>query len=75
MTNDVQPAPTAQEIAELIAEFEEYRERLVSETMETAQKAKLMKKTVMSQLEPELAKIDAALAALREQQARLSVGN
>ncbi|NJL63796.1 MAG: hypothetical protein HC903_20600 [Methylacidiphilales bacterium] len=75
MTNDVQPSPTAQEIAELIAEFEEYRERLVSETMQTAQKAKLMKKTVMSQLEPELAKIDAALEALREQQAGLSVGN
>jgi hypothetical protein len=71
MTNDVQPAPTAQAIAELITEFEEYRERLVSETMETAQKAKLMKKTVMSQLEPELAKIDAALEALREQQAGL----
>jgi regulator of replication initiation timing len=71
MTNDVQPAPTAQEVAELIAEFEKYRERLVSETMETAQKAKLMKKTVMSQLEPELAKIDAALEALREQQAGL----
>ncbi len=71
MTNEVQPAPTAQEIAELIAEFEEYRERLVSETMETAQKAKLMKKTVMSQLEPELTKIDAALEALREQQAGL----
>jgi hypothetical protein len=75
MTNDVQPAPTAQEVAELIAEFEQYRERLVSETIETAQKAKLMKKTVMSQLEPELAKIDAALEALREQQAGLIAEN
>jgi hypothetical protein len=43
--------------------------------METAQRAKLMKKTVMAQLEPELAKIDATLEALRSQQATLTASN
>jgi capsule polysaccharide export protein KpsE/RkpR len=73
--SDQQATPTAEELAEVIAEFEEYRERLVNETMETAQKAKLMKKTVMAQLEPELAKIDATLEALRSQQAALTATN
>jgi hypothetical protein len=75
MSDNAQPTPTQQELAEVIAEFEAYRERLVGETMETAQKAKLMKKAVMAQLEPELAKIDAAIAALREQQATLTADN
>lgn len=61
--------PTAQELAEVIAEFEQYREQLVSETLQTAQQAKVSKATVMARLEPELAKIDAALQSLREQQA------
>lgn len=73
--SDQQPTPTAEELAEVIAEYEEYRERLVNETMETAQRAKLMKKTVMAQLEPELAKIDATLEALRSQQAALTATN
>lgn len=63
---------TEQELAEVIAEFEEYRERLVNETMEAAQKAKLPKAKVMTQLEPELARIDAMLQSLREQQAALT---
>jgi prefoldin subunit 5 len=62
---------TAQDLANTIAEFEQYRERLVSETMTTAQRAKMPKATVMAQLEPELAKIDSALQTLREQQAAL----
>jgi hypothetical protein len=66
---------TAQEIAEVIAEMEAYRERLVSETMENAKKAKLMKSQVMANLEPELAFIDNNLAALRERQAALSTSN
>jgi hypothetical protein len=63
---------TAQQLAETIAEFEQYRERLVNETIETAKRAKLMKSAVMAQLEPELAKIDATIKALQEQQAALS---
>jgi hypothetical protein len=62
---DVNP----QELAEVITELEEYRERLVNETMETAKKAKMMKASVMAQLEPELAKIDGILQQLREKQA------
>jgi hypothetical protein len=75
MDNNTQNPATVQEIAEVIAELEEYRERLVNETMETAKKAKMMKATAMTQLEPELAKIDAALANLKEQQAILSGNN
>lgn len=59
---------TAQELAETIAEFEHYRQRLVDETMTTAQRAKLSKTKVMAQLQPELDKIDAALQQLRQQQ-------
>jgi hypothetical protein len=75
MDNNTQNPATVQEIAEVIAELEEYRERLVNETMETAKKAKMMNATAMTQLEPELAKIDAALANLKEQQAILSGNN
>lgn len=73
MTERSKPAiePTAQELADVIAEFEQYREQLVSETLQTAQRAKMSKATVMARLEPELAKIDAALESLREQQAMI----
>ncbi|MHC5766471.1 MAG: hypothetical protein ACYTXI_12805 [Nostoc sp.] len=67
-TNNV----TAQDVAEVIAELEQYRERLVQETTETAKRAKLMRVSVMAKLEPELAKIDSALQELRAQQAALS---
>ncbi|MEH2448352.1 MAG: hypothetical protein V7K18_22025 [Nostoc sp.] len=66
---------TAQDVAEVIAELEQYRERLVQETTETAKRAKLMRVNVMAKLEPELAKIDSALQQLRNQQAALSVSN
>lgn len=69
------PQVTAQELAEVIEELEQYRERLVNDTLATAQRAKLMKKTVMAQMEPELAKIDATLQALRTQQAALTTSN
>ncbi|WP_414569094.1 hypothetical protein [Nostoc sp. CCY 9925] len=66
---------TTQDIAEVIAELEQYRERLVQETTETAKRAKLMRVSIMAKLEPELAKIDAALQELRNQQATLSGSN
>ncbi|AFZ33859.1 hypothetical protein Sta7437_0242 [Stanieria cyanosphaera PCC 7437] len=66
---------TAEEIAEVIAEFEQYRERLVNETLATAQKAKMSKNKVMTQLEPQLADIDAKLEFLRQQQATLTTNN
>jgi hypothetical protein len=61
----------AQELAEVIQEFELYRERLINDTMTAAQKAKLTKSVAMAQLEPELTKIDTMLQQLREQQANL----
>jgi hypothetical protein len=65
----------AQELAETIAEFEKYRERFLSETLEAGQKAKLMKSQVMAKMAPELAEIDSKLDALRQQQANLNTGN
>ena len=63
---------TAQDLAEVITEFEKYRERLVNETLEAAKKAKLSKKQTMAKLEPQLAEIDSKLQRLREQQANLT---
>ena len=63
---DTSPA-TTQDIAEVIAELEEYRDRLIAESTETAKKAKLTKSMLMAQLDPELTKIEAALAQLRSQ--------
>lgn len=66
---------TAEDIAEIIAELEQYRERLVQETTETAKRAKLMRVSMMAKLEPELVKIDSALQELRNQQATLTGSN
>ena len=66
---------TAEDLAELIVEFEKYRERLISDTTEAAKKAKLSKKATMAKLEPQLADIDAKLERLKEQHANLSAGN
>ena len=74
-TSDQSPVAAqdkAAEIAEVIAEFEQYRERLIKDTTEAAKKAKMSKKDTMANLEPELAKIDAALESLRSQYAELT---
>jgi hypothetical protein len=65
-TETNQPAST-QEIATVIAELEQYRDRLIEESTETAKKAKLTKSALMAQIEPELQKIDTALTHLRTQ--------
>jgi len=59
--------PSQEEIAGVIAELEQYRDRLVEDFTNTAKKAKLPKSMVMAQLKshPEIAKIDASLAQLR----------
>ena len=67
--------PNAEELAEVIAEFEQYRERLVNETMTAAQKAKLSQKAAMAKIEPELAKIDGGLETLRAQLAAINTNN
>lgn len=58
---------TAEDLAEVIAEFEKYRDRLVNETVATAKKAKIAKKVVMAQLQPQLDQIDSKLEKLRTQ--------
>lgn len=67
VANDASTEPSAQEVAEVIAELETYRERLVADITTTAKKAKLPKSMVMAQLKshPEILKIDASLAQLR----------
>jgi phage shock protein A len=59
----------ASEVSEVIEQLEQYRNRLVEEFMTAAKKAKLPKSLATAQLEqhPEIVKIDASLAQLREQ--------
>ena len=66
---------TAEELAEVIAELEQYRERLVSDTMTMAQRAKVLKAKVIANLEPDLQKIDATLTELRDRQTALTAKN
>lgn len=58
---------STEDITEVIAELEQYRDRLVQESTETAKKAKLTKSALEAQLAPELEKIEAALTQLRLQ--------
>lgn len=60
---------TPEELTEIIAELEKYRERLVNDTMTMAKRAKIMKSQAIANLEPNLAQIDAQIQALRQQQA------
>jgi capsule polysaccharide export protein KpsE/RkpR len=66
---------TPEELTEIIAELEKYRERLVNDTLSMAQRAKVMKAQALAHLEPNLAQIDAQLQALRQRQAALTTGN
>lgn len=70
-TDTAAPQASIEEITELITEFEKYRERLMTETLDAAKKAKMPKKETIARLEPELAKIDAALTQLNAQLAAL----
>ena len=74
-TGAEQEPVTAEAIAETIVEFEQYRERLLNETLTAAKKAKVSKKDTMTKLEPELEKIDALLANLRAQHETMVSGN
>jgi hypothetical protein len=66
---------TPEELTEIIAELEQYRERLVNDTLSMAQRAKVMKAQALAHLEPSLAQIDVQLEALRQRQAVLNAGN
>ncbi len=76
MSETPQNAPetpnSPEEIAEVLEEFEKYRQRLVNDTITAAKKAKMPKSVVMAQLEPELQKIDGMIENLRKQQAELN---
>ena len=63
---------TSEELTEIITGLEQYRERLVNDTLSMAQKAKVMKTQAMASLEPQLAQIDAQLNVLRQRQAALT---
>ncbi|MEB3280128.1 MAG: hypothetical protein VKK42_14535 [Lyngbya sp.] len=63
---------SAEDLAELLQEYQQYRERLVNETLETAKRAKISQTATMARLEPELAKIDSVLEELRQRQASLN---
>jgi hypothetical protein len=63
---------TAAELAEVIAEMEEYRERLVQDITEAAQKAKLTKSQMTAAMAPDLELIDSKLQQLHDQHAQLS---
>ena len=65
---------TSEELTEIITELEQYRERLVSDTLSMAQRAKIMKAQAMAHLEPNLAQIDAQIQALRQRKEELSLG-
>jgi hypothetical protein len=64
-----------EELAEIITELEQYRERLVSDTLAMAQKAKIMKTQAMASLEPQLAQLDAQIEGLRQQQLAATSAN
>ena len=68
-------ASLAEEMTAAIAELEEYRERLVNDTLSMAQKAKVMKAQALASLQPQLTQIDATLESLRQQQSVLTSGH
>jgi predicted nucleic acid-binding Zn-ribbon protein len=71
MTESTAPA-SLEELEEAIAELQEYRDRLVSDMTNMAQKAKVSKSQMMSSLEPELQQIDQALENLQTQKTSLA---
>lgn len=73
MSENLEAQESVQEVEAVIAELEQYRERIINDTLEMAKRVKLPKQKVMDQLEqhPEIAQIDAALADLRS---RLAAG-
>jgi hypothetical protein len=64
-----------EDLASAIAELEQYRERLLNDTLDMAKRAKVMKAQAQANLEPALASIDVMLAELRQRQAAKVAGN
>jgi len=67
MSETSEPTTQEQEIEEIIKGLEQYRERIINETLKHGKKVKIPKAKVMAKLEqhPELSKIDQALNELR----------
>jgi hypothetical protein len=63
---------TPEDIAQMITELEQYRERLVNDALTMAKRAKIMQSQAQARLEPDLLQIDALLSTLREKQAILT---
>ncbi|NEO33637.1 MAG: acetyltransferase [Symploca sp. SIO3C6] len=74
MSETQEATVSLQEVEEVIAGLEQYRERLINDAMKMAKQVKLPKKQVIAQLEqhPEITKIDQALENIRSQQAAMA---
>ncbi|NEP01790.1 MAG: acetyltransferase [Symploca sp. SIO2E9] len=74
MSDNQEATVSLQQVEEVIAGLEQYRERIINDSLEMAKKVKLPKKQVMAKLEqhPEIAKIDQALKNVRSQQAAMA---
>jgi hypothetical protein len=57
-----------------MTELQEYRTRLVNDTLAMAERAKIVKAKALAQLESQLADIDAKIQTVRQQIATLSAG-
>lgn len=64
-----------EDLASAIAELEQYRERLLNDTLDMAKRAKVMKAQAQANLEPALANIDVMLVELRQRQATIVEDN
>ncbi|NER81597.1 MAG: hypothetical protein F6K42_18940 [Leptolyngbya sp. SIO1D8] len=62
---------TLEELTTEIAELEEYRNRLVQDTLDAAKRAKVMKAKAQSNLEPVLTNIDVMLEELHQRHTAL----
>jgi hypothetical protein len=69
MSDSVGTMPTPEEVVEMIAELEKYRDRLITDMTDAAKKAKLTKAAMEAHIAPELEQIDLRLNALRQLQA------
>jgi hypothetical protein len=70
MSDSTTTMPTPDEIVEIMAELEQYRDRLINDMTEAAKKAKMTKTAMMQHIEPELKEIDLRLDGLRQLQAQ-----
>ena len=79
MTEATQDKPfataSAQEVTAAISELEEYRARLIEDTIDAAKRAKIVKSEAKAALDENLSQIDTILGQLRERQSALLAEN